>query len=146
MPRLNILVLDIGHQSMLRMVFNREWFGAAPISLYYKNSAIDPRSVSEAIRNYYFPLPGDSNSNKTERAVKMVDKDFQFENLTNLYSDRHFFVPLHHSAKLMGRSNELYLYWFDYVSDQSIHGLYGYDSSYIFGEFGRILGICIRIT
>lgn len=141
MPCLNILVLDIGHQSMLRMVFNREWFGAAPISLYYKKSAIDPRSVSEAIRNFYFPLPGDSN--KAGGPGKMVDKDFQFDNLTNLYSDRHFFVPLHTSAKLMGRSNELYLYWFDYVSDQSIHGLYGYNSSYIFGEFGCNQGISI---
>ncbi|ODM90030.1 Venom carboxylesterase-6 [Orchesella cincta] len=117
--------MDIGHTGMLRRVFNLEWNGAAPISLYYKKSAVDPRSVSDAVREFYFP--------KIEDPLPLVDKDYHFSNLTNLYSDRHFFVPLHHSAKTMGKHNELYLYWFDYVSEQTIHGLYGYNSSHIFG-------------
>lgn len=113
------------------MVFNREWFGSGPISLYYKTSSIDPRSISEEVRNYYFPI---TEEDRLKNSTRLVDKDYKFDNLTNLYSDRHFFVPLHHSAKLMGSLNELYLHWFDYVSNQSIHALYGYNSSHIFGK------------
>lgn len=116
---------------MLRMVFNMEWHGSGPISLYYKNTAVDTRSVSSAVWKYYFPKEEDASE---KGRPKLVDKDNKFENLTNLYSDRHFFVPVHHSARLMGKLNELYLYWFDYLPGQSIHGNYGYNSSFIFGK------------
>ncbi|CAL8121638.1 unnamed protein product [Orchesella dallaii] len=122
--------LDIGNSGMLRRVFNLEWYGAAPISLYYKKTAMDPRMVSEAVRAFYFPVIEEERINGS---LPLVDRDYHFSNLTNLYSDRHFFVPLHHSAITMGKHNKLYLYWFDYVSGQTIHGLYGYNSSQISG-------------
>ncbi|CAG7836696.1 unnamed protein product [Allacma fusca] len=85
----------------LRSDLNVDWHRIAPISLYFKETALEPDAVSNQIRAFYF---GSSTVDLSSR-----------KNLSNLYADRHYIFGSRFGALLHARINQgkpVYLYYF----------------------------------
>jgi len=141
---------------MLRRVFNWEWKQAGPISLHYRATSMDLDRASKRIWKYYFSdenqesikdkqqeeivLKSDKETETGEKVIEeedylpqnttdFIDKNNKFKELTEMYSDRFFFYPLHHTARLHAKvGNNVYVYWFEFEGKESVLGLSGHET------------------
>jgi len=138
-------------------------------TIFPKSSLVD---LSFKIKDFYFgeiqildPSSEDNSHDQEEQIQEIVSPDgtqkkqirntkapkwkfiaehfFQFEELTNMYSDRYFNIPTHHTALLHATHQpKVYLYWFDFLGSQSTTQLTGYNDT-IFGTISTISIISI---
>jgi carboxylesterase type B len=106
-----------------------EWHRALPITMMFRETALSFRNVSNSIFSFYFE---DENTNRKDRR-HLGQKFHKFEELTQMYSDRYFFIPAHKTGFIHGSNNNApcYLYWFDYKGNQSATQMSGYNDTVV---------------
>jgi len=82
------------------------WSARLPLLLNFDENPASP-DVPAKIRDFYF-----GNSSPTARA--------SFQNLTNMFSDRMYFLPTHKASEIHSQFAPTYLYYFDYRTFGSI--------------------------
>jgi len=105
---IHFLFLGILVEPSLLQDLSLDWHRIAPVTLMYKDTALEPDAVSNQIKAYYF-------------GTKDIGNDTS-ANLTNLYSDRYFNHGIRSSALMHVQKNEaipVYLYMFSYRGTQS---------------------------
>lgn len=133
---------------MLSRVLTMEWQRALPITLTFRDTALNFKNVSDSVFQFYLEeKEGDqeeaSTSNsapskkgqdvKNMKNMKMLGHEFyRFDSLTAMYSDRYFFIPVHKTGQLHAKyGSKVYLYWFDYLGAQSATQFSGYNDTVV---------------
>jgi len=83
------------------------WNNLIPNLLRYDDNPTVKVSTADRIRDYYFGFSSPSDLR-------------EFQNLTDMFTDRMHFLPTHRAAKLQSVHSPVFLYYFDYKTVVSI--------------------------
>jgi len=102
------LAIQHDQEFMRTLGYPEEWKKSLPTLIGFGDQAVVERN-SERIRRQYFQSP--------------IGSESSFQNFTNMFSDKLFFLPAHNAAMLQSRHAPVYMYYFNHPTKFSLSKL-----------------------
>jgi hypothetical protein len=84
------------------------WSAKIPLLLNFDDTSTSTNDAALKIRDFYFPKGGSPTSRSN------------FQNLTDMFSDRMYFLSTKHAAELHSKFAPVHLYYFDFKTTGSV--------------------------